>query len=197
MDTKNVIAAISLSAAVIVLYALFFPPTPTQKTQNVSEKNIIEKNSDTPALEEKKKVIKISRDEAINQNDRINFENNNIKGSISLKGAIIDDLTFKNYDTDLKSSQNVTLLHPKNIKDGYFIESGFVTSDKNIDIPNSNSLWEIKGNNKLTNQTPIQLSWTNNQGMTFEKEISLDDKFLFTVKQKVINSTDKRFDFYS
>ena len=57
MDTKNVIAAISLSAAVIVLYALFFPPTPTQKTQNVSEKNIIEKNSDTPALEEKKKVI--------------------------------------------------------------------------------------------------------------------------------------------
>ncbi len=197
MDTKNVIAAISLSAAVIVLYALFFPPTPTQKTQNVSEKNIIEKNSDTPALEEKKKVIKISRDEAINQNDRINFENNNIKGSISLKGAIIDDLTFKNYNTDLKSSQNVTLLHPKNIKDGYFIESGFVTSDKNIDIPNSNSLWEIKGNNKLTNQTPIQLSWTNNQGMTFEKEISLDDKFLFTVKQKVINSTDKRFDFYS
>ncbi len=197
MDTKNVIAAISLSAAVIVLYALFFPPTPTQKSQNISEKNKLEQNSDTPTLEQKKKVIKISRDEAINLNDRINFENKDIKGSISLKGAIIDDLTFKNYNTNLESNQNVTLLNPRNVKDGYFIESGFVTSDKNIDIPTSNTLWKIKGNNKLTNQNPIQLSWTNNQGITFEKEISLDDKFLFTVKQKVINSTDKKFDFYS
>ena len=182
MDTKNVIAAISLSAAVIVLYALFFPPSPTQKSQDFSEKNKIEQNS---------------RDEAINQNDRINFENQEIKGSISLKGAIIDDLTFKNYNKNLESDQNVILLHPRNVKDGYFIESGFVTSDKNIDIPTSNTLWEIKGNNKLTNQTPIQLSWTNNQGLTFEKKISLDDKFLFTVKQRVLNSTNKKFDFYS
>ena len=45
MDTKNVIAAISLSAAVIVLYALFFPPAPSQKSQNISEKNKIEQNS--------------------------------------------------------------------------------------------------------------------------------------------------------
>ena len=28
MDTKNVIAAISLSAAVIILYSLFFQPDP-------------------------------------------------------------------------------------------------------------------------------------------------------------------------
>ena len=197
MDTKNVIAAISLSAAVIVLYALFFPPSPTQKSQDLSEKNKIEQNSDMPTLEQKKKVVKISRNEAINQNDRISFENKDIKGSISLKGAIIDDLTFKNYNKDLESNQNVILLHPRNVNEGYFIESGFVTSDKNIDIPNSNTLWEIKGNNKLTNQSPIQLTWTNNQGLTFEKKISLDDKFLFTVKQRVINSTDKKFDFYS
>ena len=197
MDTKNVIAAISLSAAVIVLYALFFPPAPSQKSQNISEKNKIEQNSDTPALEQKQKLTKIPRDEAINQSDRVNFENENIKGSISLKGGIIDDLTFKKYNTNLESNKNVTLLHPRNATNGYFIESGFVTSDKNIDIPNSNTLWKVNGNSELTNQTPIQLSWTNNQGLTFEKVISLDDKFLFTVKQKVINSTDKKFDFYS
>tara|TARA_Y100000992_G_scaffold302188_1_gene275389 strand:- start:733 stop:2415 length:1683 start_codon:yes stop_codon:yes gene_type:complete len=197
MDTKNVIAAISLSAAVIVLYALFFPPQPNQKSQNLAEENKIEQNSDTPILEEKVNVIKISRDEAINQNKRISFENNNIKGSISLQGAVIDDLTFKQYDTDLNSNQNVILLNPKNVNDGYFIESGFVTSDKNIEIPNSDSLWEVKNNNRLTEKTPIKLSWTNNQGITFEKEISLDDKFLFTVKQRVINSTDNIFDFYS
>ena len=43
MDTKNVVAAISLSAAVIVLYALFFSPEPVKKTKNLSEKDKIEK----------------------------------------------------------------------------------------------------------------------------------------------------------
>jgi YidC/Oxa1 family membrane protein insertase len=197
MDTKNVVAAISLSAAVIVLYSLFFAPEPVQRAENLSEKDKIEKNSDAPSLDQAETFIKISRDEAINQEDRVAFENDNIIGSISLKGAIIDDLTFRQYNTELESNENVVLLNPRNIEDGYFIESGFVTSDKNIDIPNSNSVWTLKGNNKLTEQTPIKLSWTNNQGITFEKDISLDNKFLFTVKQRVINSTDKKFDFYS
>ncbi len=197
MDTKNVIAAISLSAAVIVLYALFFAPEHTPKSENISEKKRIEQNSDTPSLENKETLIKISRDEAITQTDRIFFENDNIKGSISLKGAIIDDLTFKKYNTKLESNENVTLLNPRNIEDGYFIESGFVTSDKNIDIPNSDAVWSIEGNKKLTEEKSIKLIWSNDQGIKFEKEISLDDNFLFTVKQKVINNTDKKYDFYS
>jgi YidC/Oxa1 family membrane protein insertase len=197
MDTKNVVAAISLSAAVIVLYSLFFAPEPVPRSENLSEKDKIEKNSDAPSLEQTENLVKISRDEAIVQNERVSFENNSVKGSISLKGAIIDDLTFKNYNTSLESNENVILLNPRNIEDGYFIESGFVTSDKNIDIPNSESVWTVKGNSKLTEQTPIKLSWTNTQGILFEKDISLDNQFLFTVKQRVINSTDKKFDFYS
>ena len=197
MDTKNVVAAISLSAAVIVLYSLFFAPEPVQRAENLSEKDKIEKNSDAPSLDQTETLVKISRDEAIVQNERVSFENNSVRGSISLKGAIIDDLTFKNYNTSLNSNENVVLLNPRNIEDGYFIESGFVTSDKNIDIPNSDSIWTLKGNSKLTEQTPIKLAWTNNQGITFEKDISLDDQFLFTIKQRVINSTDKKFDFYS
>src|SRR5210317_1561270 len=178
MDTKNVVAAISLSAAVIVLYSLFFAPEPVPRSENLSEKDKIEKNSDAPSLEQTENLVKISRDEAVVQNERVSFENNSVKGSISLKGAIIDDLTFKNYNTSLESNENVILLNPRNIEDGYFIESGFVTSDKNIDIPNSESVWTVKGN-------------------SFEKDISLDNQFLFTVKQRVINSTDKKFDFYS
>jgi YidC/Oxa1 family membrane protein insertase len=197
MDTKNVVAAISLSAAVIVLYSLFFAPEPVPRSENLSEKDKIEKNSDAPSLEQTENLVKISRDEAVVQNERVSFENNSVKGSILLKGAIIDDLTFKQYNTELDSDENVVLLNPRNIEDGYFIESGFVTSDKNIDIPNSESVWTVKGNSKLTEQTPIKLSWTNNQGITFEKDISLDNQFLFTVKQRVINSTDKKFDFYS
>ena len=197
MDSKNVIAAIALSSAVIVLYSLFFVPEQSTKKQSLVEKNKIEQNTDTPILDEKETVLQISREDALKDSERIQFENQSIVGSISLKGAAIDDLTFKNYKVSLENNERVKLLSPRNINEGYLIESGFVTSDKNIDIPDSDTIWSVLGNNKLTEVAPIKLSWSNNQGITFEKEISLDDKFLFSIKQKVINSTNKKYDFYS
>ena len=197
MDTKNVIAAITLSSAIIILWSLFMIPDQPPKNKELSKKDKIEQNTDTPSLEQKETLVKISRDEALKQSERIKFENNNIIGSISLKGASIDDLTFKNYKVDLNEEEKVTLLGPRNIDQGYLIESGFVTTDKNIDIPNSETVWSIIGNNKLTDKTPIKLSWTNDQGITFEKQISLDDKYLFTINQKVINETENKYDFYS
>ncbi|WP_440920313.1 membrane protein insertase YidC [Candidatus Pelagibacter sp.] len=196
MDTKNIVAAISLSAAVIVLYSLFFAPPPITK-ENMAQGNKVEQNSDTPSLDQKENVAEISREEALNQSERINFENESIVGSISLKGGVIDDLTFKQYNVSLDSQEKVILLSPRNSKDGYLIESGFITSDKNVEIPNSNSIWKVSGNNKLTDQSPIKISWTNDQGITFEKEIALDDKYLFSIKQSVINPTDKKYDFYT
>ena len=197
MDTKNVIAAITLSSAIIILWSLFMIPEQPQNNQQLSEKNKVEQNTDAPSLEQKETLITLSREDALNQSERIKFENNNIVGSISLKGASIDDLTFKNYKIELNNDERVTLLGPRNIDKGYLVESGFVTTDKNIDIPNSDTIWSSVGDNNLTDKNKIKLSWTNNQGITFEKEISLDDKYLFTIKQKVINGTRKKYDFYS
>ena len=197
MDSKNVIAAIALSSAVIVLYSLFFIPDRPPVNQNPGEKEKVEKNTDTPSIDTNETVVQISREEALKKSDRVEFENQNVKGSISLKGASIDDLTFKNYNIELNGNEKITLLEPRNIGEGYLIESGFVTSDKNIDIPTSDTIWSLIGNNKLTENSPVKLSWTNNQGITFEKEFSLDDKYLFSIKQKVINSTNNKYDFYS
>ena len=197
MDSKNVIAAIALSSAVIVLYSLFFIPDRPPVNQNPGEKEKVEKNTDTPSIDTNETVAQISREEALKRSDRVEFENQNVKGSISLKGASIDDLTFKNYNIELNGNEKITLLGPRNIGEGYLIESGFVTSDKNIDIPTSDTIWSLIGNNKLTENSPVKLSWTNNQGITFEKEFSLDDKYLFSIKQKVINSTNNKYDFYS
>ena len=197
MDSKNTIAAIALSSAVIVLYSLFFVPEKSTTNQNLVEKEKIEQNTDTPSLEQKDTFIEISRKDALTETERVEFENSNVIGSISLKGAAIDDLTFKNYNIELDGDEKITLLGPRNIKEGYLIESGFVTSDKNIDIPTSETIWSIKGNKKLTENSSVKLSWTNDQGITFEKEISLDDKYLFSIKQRVINKTNKKYDFYS
>ena len=163
MDSKNVIAAIALSSAVIVLYSLFFVPEQSTTKQNLAEKNKIEQNTDTPSLDEKESLVQISRDDALKESKRIQFENQSIFGTISLKGAIIDDLTFKNYKVSLENEEKITLLSPRNVEDGYFVESGFVTTDKNIDIPDSNSIWSLSGNSKLTNQSPVKLTWSNNK----------------------------------
>ena len=196
METRNIIAAISMSAAVIILYTLFFAPPPVTQ-ENIAEKNKTEQSSDAPSLDQKENIIEISREQALSESERIEFENQSIIGSISLKGAAIDDLTFKEYNVVLNGNEKVNLLAPRNSEQGYLVESGFITTDKNVKIPNANSIWSISGNNKLTPQSPIKLTWTNGEGISFEKEISIDEKFLFTVKQRVINSTNKKYDFYS
>ncbi len=198
MDTRNVIAAISLSAAVIILYGLFFAPPspdPNQITNNDQNKNNLQLN-EAPKIEQNIENNKISRSEAINKVERILFENENIKGSISLEGSLIDDLIFKKYTETLDSDENVVLLNPKESENGYYIETGWAINNKDIEVPNSNTKWEVIGNKLLTPNSPIKLVWNNEQNITFEKEISIDDKFLFTVNQKITNNTQNTYNFY-
>ena len=196
MDTKNVIAAISLSAAVIIIYALFFGPSPEQIKKSQEQKNQITQNSETPSLDINQNESKISRKEAIEENERVKFENENIKGSISLIGGTIDDLIFKKYTKTLNGNDQIVLLNPKKFIDGYFVETGWVTNNKNIDLPDVNTLWILEGNNKLSPSNPIKLVWNNNQGIRFEKNIKIDNQFLFTVDQRIINNSEKTYNFY-
>ena len=197
MESKNVIAAISLSAAVIILYSLFFQPDPEVIKQNLAEQKKIESNTDTPSLDNNGNSTKLLRKDALKQSNRVQFENNSIIGSISLKGAAIDDLTFKQYNIELNDNKKVTLLRPRSVEDGYLIESGFVSANKNIDTPNASTIWEVSGNKTLTSNNPVKLIWNNPQGIRFEKHISLDSQFLFTVKEKIFNLSNKSYNFYS
>jgi len=76
VDLKNIIAAITLSAAVIVLYGLFFAPTQEQinNLNNKDEKNITQ-NTDAPTIDEKIEVKTITREDALVKDNRVFFEN--------------------------------------------------------------------------------------------------------------------------
>ena len=198
MDLKNTLAAVSLSAAIIVLWGLFMQPSPEElkERQLEKEKSELIQNQDAPKLIENEEVKVISRENALVESERVIFENDNIIGSISLSGAVIDDLTFKNYTTSVDSEENVVLLNPKEIGTGYYIDSGWAINNNEIETPNNKTVWKIEGNNKLTPNSPIRLTWTNNNNITFEKIISLDDKFLFNIEQKIINNSEKTYNFY-
>ena len=196
MDTKNIIAAISLSIAIIVLWSLFFQPVPDDSTGlSESEKKLLN-SSDMPTIDNEKKDEILSRNDALQLSERIYFENESIKGSISLKGAAIDDLTFKKFKEKLESDEKVVLLNPKDTSLGYYVESGWVTSNKNIDLPNNNSLWKVDGNSKLSEKNDVKIIWENKQGLIFEKIISIDNQYLFTVKQNIKNRTSNIYNFY-
>ena len=198
MDTKNIIAAISLSALVLVLYSLFFaPPPPKQDIKKKKIENTTQQSEiSSPSVEKKIETQSISRKKSLSLTTRVEIENQNIIGSISLKGALIDDLTFKKYTTEVNSKKNIILLNPNSSKDGYYIESGWSSTNKNIELPNNSSIWEIKGNSKLTPNNPVTLQWINEQGIIFTNTYKIDDKYLFKLNQKIENRSNSIIDFY-
>ena len=91
------------------------------------------------------------------KDDRVLIENEKVIGSISLQGAIFDDLSFKNYKTTLKSDENVVFLNPKQIEDGYYIETGWTSVGNKIEVPGVNSIWKVRGNRVLTKNSEVNL----------------------------------------
>ena len=174
---------------------MFFAPSPNQQLIENNQKKI-EKLSDAPDIEQSEKVEAISRNEALNETKRFKFENDSIKGSVSLKGSIIDDLTFKKYTIKLNEPNPVVLLNPKKTNDGYYLETGWATNNKNIEMPNSDTLWVISGNSNLAPNNPVTIEWVNKQNIIFKKKFSIDNQYLFTVDQSVINNTKNTYSLY-
>tara|TARA_B100001123_G_C15322614_1_gene1028469 strand:- start:125 stop:1807 length:1683 start_codon:yes stop_codon:yes gene_type:complete len=198
MEGKNLVLAIALSALVIIVWGtLFAPPPPViDKVQDKIEKNEEDSNLSSPSIDSKEEVTIESRSETLKLTKRIPVENENISGSISLNGALIDDITLKNYNESLDSDKKVILLNPNNSEKGYYIETGWASTSKNIDLPNSKSTWSVIGNSKLAPNSPVSLQWKNDQNITFTKTIELDEKFLFKISQKITNNSTNNYDFY-
>ncbi len=198
MDFRNVLIAIVLSTLVLIVWATFFEaPIIEQKTTESK----IEQNQDlsSPSIDEGEKEIanEITRDDVIKSTNRIKIENENIKGSISLEGAIIDDIIFKNYNETLSSENKVVFLNPKNSPKEYFIETGWASGgSEKINLPLLDTVWQVRGNNFLTPNNPVTLEWDNGDGLIFTKKIELDEKFLFQITQSIKNISNKSFQFY-
>ena len=170
-------------------------PDKPSKNDLMVEKNKIE-NTETPKIEKTNKLKKISREDSIKSSDRIIFENDNIIGSISLtNGGAIDDFKFKKYNQNLGSEEKIILLNPANVKNGYFLNTGW-TTNSNVDVPGQTTVWKTKTSTKLTPDNPIKIFFENDQGVIFERTVSIDNNYLFNIDQKIINNSNKTYKFY-
>ncbi len=198
MDNKNVFVAIALSMSVLLFWGAFFE-TP-RKTSEQNDTQQVEQNKNqssiAPTINQPIIIKKVTREEAIKKNKRIKIENDNIIGSLSLDGALIDDISFKKHKQKVIDGENTVFLHPSETENGFFIETGWTSIGNKIKVPSNNSVWTVKGNNSLTEESPVIIQWNNKEGIIFEKKIELDDKYLFKISQQVKNNTNSTVELF-
>ena len=198
MDNRNVFVAIALSMSVLLFWGAFFEtpkkPIEQKNSQKVEQKS--EQSSIAPTINQPTIIKNISREDSVNKSKRVKVENNSIIGSINLKGAQIDDISFKNHKQEVDGNKNIIFLNPAETENGFYIETGWTSIGNKIKIPTKESVWSVKGNDILSNSSPVVLQWNNGEGVLFEKKIELDEKYLFKISQQVRNNSNSSIDLY-
>ncbi|PWB90335.1 membrane protein insertase YidC [Methylocystis sp. MitZ-2018] len=195
-NVKNMILAAALSLVFIGLWDYFyaFPEIDKQRRAQTQQEQIAK----VPQLGAPERVtagqppVKAApktRAEALALSPRIAIDTRSISGSIALKGGRIDDVSLKNYrETVDPSSPIITLLSPEDGPSPYYAELGYLTAEtENAPVlPTTETLWTTDADG-LTTAKPVTLTWDNGHGLVFKRVISVDDEYLFTVKDSVEN----------
>ena len=195
---RNVFVAIALSMSVLLFWGAFFE-TPKKTSEQKTNQKVEQKNAQTsiaPTIKQPRIIKKITREESINSSKRIKIENYSVVGSINLKGALIDDISFKKHKQKVEDEKNIVFLNPSDNENGFYIETGWTSIGNKIKVPTKETEWIVKGNNVLSDKSPVILQWNNKEGVTFEKRIELDDKYLFKISQQVKNNSSSSINLY-
>ncbi len=198
-ETRNLVAAISLSMAVLIGYQLLFVEPKKDIAQN---ENIVKESNDSSNIPIPQNldngIVASDTTETKSSNKpvpRISMISKEVSGSISLKGARIDDITLTQYKETLEpESELIKLLLKSNGDSPYFIEFGWSSPD-GIKVPNGKSLWK-SSSNILSPDKNITLQWDNGENITFYQDISVDDSFMITVNQRVENNSNDSVTLY-
>jgi YidC/Oxa1 family membrane protein insertase len=207
MDQKNFILAIVLSVLIIVGWQAAFPPAkpPVNNTQQTSTQPgapSAPSQPGTPGTTGTQGTVQpgspaaapsqiVSRTEALARSPRVTFDTSELIGSINLRGARIDDVRLAKYRVTVDpKSDPVPVLSPVGSQHPYYAEFGWAASDPSVKVPGPDSLWTAD-NSTMAPGKPVRLTWDNGQGIVFILDVSLDENFLFDVKQSVENKSDK------
>ncbi len=133
----------------------------------------------------------MTREQALAQSPRIPIDTPAVSGSINLKGARIDDVVLKDYKVTVeKDSPNVVLLSPSGSPLPYYAEQGFVAATGDVQgLPTSDTVWQAPEGAKLTPSTPVTLTYQSPNGLVFQRKISVDQNYMFTVDDTVTNNS--------
>ncbi len=202
-NNSNTFLAIGLSVLVLVLWQIFYigPIVEEERKQAeiLAQREAVQsgevKPSDNSAIPQGDASTATSTPatnaeaETEVEEKRLAIETDLLIGSINLRGARVDDLRLKQYRVENdENSPLIRLLSPRNSNNPYFAEFGYLRSDSAGDVPGANTVWETDAVTLGAGST-VTLNWTNDNGIRFERDIMLDDKYMFTVTDRIANAS--------
>ena len=197
-QNKNLILASILSLLVIIIWTVMFPaqdPDPATDTANSTVSAPAGDAAITPGTAggDTQEETSATAEPLPESAPRIAVETPSVTGSISLRGGRLDELALNNYRESLEpGAEIVTLLTPTGGSNPYYALFGWApgTGLDGDSVPGANTLWSLEAGETLTPETPVTLLWENGSGLTFRREISVDAKYMFTIRQTVENTGD-------
>jgi YidC/Oxa1 family membrane protein insertase len=215
MSDKNTILAIVLSALVLIAWQYFFgvPQMEKQRQEAVQKQAQTQtqpqaqpqQQGQAPAQGQPQTTPAVpgapqpaapgaavqprTREAALAGGPRIPIETPSIKGSIALKGGRIDDVSLARYrETVDPNSPAIVLLSPSGSPHPFYAEFGWVgAAGTPVKLPGPDTVWRQEGAGALVPGRPVVLVHDNGEGLEFRRTISVDDKYLFTLKDEVAN----------
>ena len=197
-ETKNLIAAMSLSLAILIGWQLYFvePQLEAERAaaqlaaQQAAEQQPARSgglNADgTPTLASDAAEAPETDNQDIDKGTRLVIDGPLIAGSISTMGARLDDIVLTSYfETQEEGSSPIKLLLPFDSEQPYFAEFGWVadgTSD--IALPQADTIWTATSST-ATPSSPLVLKWDNGDGFIFQREIRIGQDYMITVTDSV------------
>ena len=208
-DQNNIFYAIALSVVVLITWQYFFatsflgkPSAPKNASKNapiisqigapapgtaiIGPQAQATPAAAMPGMQPRQPV---SRQRALARSERVAITTPRLRGSIALTSGRIDDLSLVQYreTTDPKSAA-IELLSPSGGPQAFYADFGWVdASSIYLKVPTSDTVWLQEGSNSLGVGRPVILVWQNGQGLEFRRTISVDDNYLFTIRDEVAN----------
>ncbi len=132
-----------------------------------------------------------TRDTALKSSPRVSIATPSLTGSVSLRGGRIDDLVLVKYREQVSpTSPNVVLFSPAEAPNAYFAEHGWVAAGgSTVKLPGRDTVWTAESTGQLTPANPARLTWDNGEGLLFRRIISVDNEYMFTVRDEVENKS--------
>ena len=194
-ENRNLLIAIVLCIVVFFSWSYFFPSSTVQPEVAALAQN--QSGSIPMEIPEKISVKALPRQEAIARSpSRVRIQTPSLQGSINLIGARFDDVTLARYhETVHDDSPLIDLLSPSGSENPYYVDMGWGLVDGKAKIPDENTLWQANAS-VLTPHQPLTLTWDNGEGLVFERYISIDENYVFTVTQRVRNQGEHSLSLY-
>ena len=205
-DTKNMIAAASLSMLVLIGWQLYFvePDLEAQRADYNAAQVANDLPSAKPSDNGAAASTSASTSSGLGSNTlgsvsarpaddakRITIQTPLVTGSLTTKGARIDDVTLTAYQQTLEEgSDDITLLRKISDSQPYFAEFGWIGDNVDASLPNEETIWTASSD-ILSPNNEVTLRYDNGEGLIFNRILAIDDQYMITVTDEVTSARDE------